>query len=145
MTKKKARKTAGFLDIWMSFALEAIVNANANDIVGAGVGLVDGIWSTICVVDLLVVVAVERAEITCIEANLLVDVPCSAQPQRPTVAGEGGVLLVVVSQTVVSMLASTADGELLVDVPFDTSQYLVGAVRELLLNSVAARRPGVNS
>ena len=70
--------------------LELIVEAYADDVIGARVGL----GAIGC---LLVVVAVERAEVTDVEAHLLVDVPGSAEADAVTVAGERGVLLYAIA------------------------------------------------
>ena len=49
--------------------------------IGTAICLVSGIWSAVGVVDMLLVIAVERTEIACVEAHLLVDVPSSAKTQ----------------------------------------------------------------
>ena len=110
----------------MRHVSELEVHAQTNDIVRARVGLL----SVGC---LLVVVAVETDEVAGIQADLLVDVPCTAQSDGVAVAGEGGVLLVTVGESVVGALTTTADGELVVDVVLYTCQELVGAVGQLLL------------
>ena len=82
------------------------------------------------------VVAVECAEVADVQAKLVGDVPCSSAANAIAVAGEGGVLLVAVRETIVGTLTATADGELLVDVVLHTSENLVCAVLELLLTVV---------
>ena len=64
---------------------------------------------------------------------MLVEVPGTAQSDAPAVAGKRGVLLIAVGESVVGALGTTADGELLIDVVFDTCQKLVRAVFELFL------------
>ena len=54
--------------------LKFVVEAEADDVVGAGVGLLTED-------SLLVVVAVERAEVADVEADLLVDVPGTTEAE----------------------------------------------------------------
>ena len=58
---------------------------------------------------------------------------CSADTRRRTVAGERGVLLVLVGETVVSTLTTATDGELLIDVVFYTCKEFVCAMFQGLL------------
>ena len=106
--------------------LELIVEAYADDVIGARVGL----GAIGC---LLVVVAVNADEVTGIEANLFIDVPCATQSDAVTVAGERGVLLITVAEAVVRALAPATDGEAVVDVVLHTSEELMGAVGEFFL------------
>ena len=112
---------------------EFIIDTYANHVVGTAVGFCS-------VGGLLVVVAVETAEITGIEAHLLVDVPGTAEAHRIAVAGKRGVLLVAVAQAVVGTLTAAADGELVVDVVFHTGKNLMRAVRQFLLAVVGHLR-----
>ena len=115
---------------------ELVVEADADDVVRAGVGLCAGVGRALVVgLGAFGVVAVERAEVADVEAHLLVDVPGAAEAYRVAVAGEGCVLLVGVAEAVVRALATTADGELLVDVVFHTCEDLVGAVVKRLLTA----------
>ena len=83
---------------------ELVVDTEADDVVGARVSL--------CAVGgLLLVVAIEADEVAGIEAHFLVDVPGTAKSNRVAVTGEGGILLVAVSQAVVCALCATADGD----------------------------------
>lgn len=100
----------------------------------AAVGLCASVGRALVVLQrAFLVVAVERTEVAHVEAHLLVDVPGTAEADAVAVAGEGGVLLVAVADAVVRALATTADGELLVDVVLHTCEDLMGAVIERLL------------
>ena len=75
--------------------------------VGAAVGLGTSVGRTLVVgLWTLLIVAVERTEVTNVQAHLFVDVPDSAETETVAVAGERGVLLVAVGESVVSTLAA---------------------------------------
>ena len=117
------------LGLRMERELELVVDAETDDVVGARVGL-------FAVVGLLVVVAVDANEIAGIQADLLVNVPGTTESDAVAIAGERGILLVTVRESVVCALTATTDGELVVNVIFDTSQELVGSMGELFLTIV---------
>ena len=77
---------------------------------------------------LFVVVSVECGEVAGVQAQFLIDVPCTTKADTVTVASKRGVLLITVRETVVCTLSTTADSELLVDIPLDTCEDFVGAV-----------------
>ena len=96
--------------------LELIVDTQTYHVVGARIGLYT-------IGSLLVVVAVNRHEVAGIQTYFLSDVPGTAQTDAITVAGERGVLLVAVGESVVGTLTTATDGKLIVDVILNTSQY----------------------
>ena len=79
------------------------------------------------------VIAIDGAEVACIEAQLFGNVPSATKTYTVTVAGKRGVLLVVVRETIVGTLTTTADSKLVIDVPLDASEEFVGTVLERLL------------
>ena len=111
---------------FLTKTLEFIIDTHANHVVGTAVGL--------CAVScLLLVIAVDAAEVASIETHLFVDVPCATKTHGVAVAGKGGVLLVTVAQTVVGTLAATTDGKLVIDVVLHTGKNLMGTMRQFLL------------
>ena len=109
--------------------LEFVVDAEADDVIRARIGF-DAVGG------LFVVVAVDADEVAGIQANLLVDVPGATQSDAVAVAGEGGVLLVAVGESVVGTLTTATDGELVVDVILHTRQNLMSAMSEFVLTVV---------
>ena len=96
--------------------------------VGTGVNILATIVGAQVFGLLMRVVAINRAEITSVETNLLVNVPGTTETDRVAVASKRGVLLISVGEAVVGTLTATADGELVVNVVLNTCQYLMGAV-----------------
>ena len=86
--------------------------------VGAAVGFK-------AIASLLVIVAVECAEVAHVQAHLVADVPSTTTTYAVAVASKRCVLLITVRQTIVSALSTTAYCELVVDVPLYTSQDFV--------------------
>jgi len=117
--------------------LELIIQTHTDDVVGAAVDILAGIASALVATlfsgELTGVVAVEGDEVTDVEAQLVADVPGTTHTNAIAVAGERGVLLVTVGQTIVGALSATTHGKLLVDVPLDTCEELVSAMGELFL------------
>ena len=66
---------------------------------------------------LFIVIAIERAEIAGIEANLLIDVPSTTKSEAIAVASKRCVLLIAVAQTIVRALSTTTDSD--VSIPLD--------------------------
>ena len=81
--------------------LELVVDAEADDVVSARIGLG-------AIAGLLVVVAVEADEVAGIETNFLVDVPDATESDAVAVAGERCISLIFIGESIVCALATTA-------------------------------------
>ena len=68
--------------------LELVVETYANYMVCTAVGFFGIVRCAVCICEVLLIVAVDRCEVAYVEANLVVDVPCTAQAYRVAVAGK---------------------------------------------------------